>query len=124
MDYTPEMRRKFRNAPRAAKDLLAEIMIDGILSSDIPEESKIEVRLMKICKEIEDEVHNIMTDFATPLPSHETEGKEVQQKAFPARQACLEYLQLVKGGLDAFRQQVPAPHIPEKYKRPLRDDDL
>lgn len=122
MDYTPEMRRKFREAPRAVKDILAEMIMDGIISSDYPEESKIEVRLMKICKEIEDEVNNLMTDFATPLPSHDPEGKEVQRKAFPARQACLEYLQLVKGGLDTFRQQVPAPEIPEKFKKPLRDD--
>ena len=120
MEFTSEMRNHISKAPKEVQSLLADIMIDAILGSDYPEEAKIEVRLVKISKEIEDTVHEILEDFATPLPPYEEEGKEAQMRAFPARKQCLEYLELVKQGLDTFRQQVPAPDIPEKYKDDIR----
>ena len=114
-DYEPLLTGRFANAPREVKDFIAEFMIASILRSDIPEESKIEVKLLKICKELEHSIHKVMEDFGCPIPSTE-EGKEVQRKAFPARQACLEYLQLMKEGLETFLDQVPAPDIPPEYK--------
>lgn len=121
MNFTPELRKALDNAPKSAKDILAEILIESILSdSSIPEDVKIEVRLTKICREIGDAVHRIVEDYATPLPSFDPEGAEVRKKALPARQACLEYLQLMKGGLENFRQQVPAPDIPERFKEAVR----
>ena len=114
-DFNPMMISRMKNAPKEVTDMVADIMIESILSSSIPEESKIEVRIMKICRDIEATVNKAMNDFALPIPPTE-EGKEVQRKAFPARQAFLEYLQLMKGGLDTFLQQVPAPDIPPEYK--------
>lgn len=114
-DFNPMRISRMKNAPREVTDMVADIMIESILSSSIPEEVKIEVRIMKICRDIEATVHKAMNDFACPIPPTE-EGKEVQRKAFPARQAFLEYLQLMKGGLETFLQQVPAPDIPPEYK--------
>lgn len=114
-DFNPMLLGRMKNAPKEVTDMVADIMIESILSSSIPEETKIEVRIMQICRDIEATVHKAMNDFACPIPPTE-EGKEVQRKAFPARQAFLEYLQLMKGGLDSFLEQVPAPDIPPKYK--------
>lgn len=114
-DFNPMLIGRMKNAPKEVTDMVADIMIESILSSSIPEESKIEVRIMKICRDIEATVHKAMNDFACPIPPTE-EGKEVQRKALPARQAFLEYLQLMKGGLDTFLQQVPAPDIPPEYR--------
>ena len=114
-NFNPMLLGRMKNAPKEVTDMVADIMIESILSSSIPEEVKIEVRIMQICRDIEATVHKAMNDFACPIPPTE-EGKEVQRKAFPARQAFLEYLQLMKGGLDTFLEQVPAPDIPSKYK--------
>ena len=96
-DFNPMLIGRMKNAPKEVADMVADIMIESILSSSIPEEVKIEVRIMQICRDIEATVHKAMNDFACPIPPTE-EGKEVQRKAFPARQAFLEYLQLMKGG--------------------------
>lgn len=114
-NFNPMLIGRMKNAPKEVTDMVADIMIESILSSSIPEESKIEVRIMQICRDIEATVHEAMNNFACPIPPTE-EGKEVQRKAFPARQAFLEYLQLMKGGLDTFLQQVPAPDIPPEYR--------
>lgn len=123
-NFNPMLIGRMKNAPKEVTDMVADIMIESILSSSIiPEESKIEVRIMQICRDIEAAVHKAMDDFACPIPPTE-EGKEVQRKAFPARQAFLEYLQLMKGGLDTFLSQVPAPDIPPEYRdieRRLKD---
>ena len=114
-DFNPMLIGRMKNAPKEVTDMVADIMIESILSSSIPEEIKIEVRIMQICRDIEATVHKAMNDFACPIPLTK-EGKEVQRKAFPARQAFLEYLQLMKGGLETFLDQVPAPDIPPEYK--------
>lgn len=114
-NFNPMLIGRMKNAPKEVTDMVADIMIESILSSSIPEESKIEVRIMQICRDIEATVHEAVNNFACPIPLTE-EGKEVQRKAFPARQAFLEYLQLMKGGLDTFLQQVPAPDIPPEYR--------
>lgn len=111
----------FEKAPREVKDLLADMMVASILESDFPEESKIELRITKVCQEIHKKVDAIMCDYANPMPFHEPEGKEAAINAYPTRKSCLEYLELVKGGLDTFRQEVPAPYIPEKYRKQLEE---
>lgn len=117
MDYTPDFRKKYENAPPAVRNMLVDILTDSILSSDnIPEEIKIEVRIMAICREVEATVHKAMDDFACPLPSFDPEGSEVQRRVFPARQQFLEYMQLVQGGLNAFLQQCPPPDIPARFR--------
>ena len=124
MDISSEMKRHLQNAPLPVKNLLADLMVESILAADgIPEESKIEVRIMKVCHEIQETVNKAMNDYGCPLPQSDPEGSEAMRNAYPVRREFLEYMQLMKNGLDTFLQQCPPPEIPQKFKdRVARSD--
>lgn len=104
-------------ASRESKDLLASILADVILSIDIPEESKIEVRIMKAANDLESTLHKAGIGFSEPIPPTE-EGERLQKQLYPARKEFLEYLQLAKAGLDSFLAATPIPEIPPELLSP------
>lgn len=109
---TPDISKKLQEAPQELKKLLADILTESILSSNIPEESKIEVRIMSAYSEL-DELLSITTRaFGCPIPPAD---QELAKRIYPARQAFLEYLQLTKAGLKNFLVNVPVPEIPPEY---------
>lgn len=108
---TPEMSKKLQDAPRELKKLLADILTESILSSNIPEENKIEVRIMRGYEELDELLSRTVRVFGCPIPP---EDQELAKRIYPARQAFLEYLKLMKGGLENFLVNVPAPDIPPR----------
>ena len=117
---TPDMAKRLHEAPEGAKKLLVDILTDAILNSDIPEESKIEVRIMQTFSELDELLMKTSRLFGCPTPSTE-EGRNIAKKIYPARQAFLEYLQLTKAGLENFLLNVPVPDIPPEYIRRAED---
>lgn len=100
-------------AGKETKNLLAEILADAILASSIPEESKIEVRIMLAHKELDDRLGKAAGRFSTPIPPTEA-GEKYQKEVYPTRKEFLEYLQLMKVGLDSFLAANPIPEIPPR----------
>ena len=111
-EYEPILTGRLKNAPWEVKNMVADIMIDAILADDrIPKESKIEVQIMKAYKDIETLLDVTYKGYACPIPPTE-EGKEVQARIYPARKEFLEYLLLMKAGLESFLAANPIPDIP------------
>ena len=111
---TPDMAKRLHEAPQELKNLLVDILSETILSSNIPEESKIEVRIMNTYGKLDDLLSRTTRAFGCPIPATE-EGKALAKRIYPARQAFLEYLQLTKAGLENFLVNVPVPDIPPEY---------
>lgn len=109
---TPDVSKKLQEAPLELKKLLADILTESILSSNIPEESKIEVRIMSAYSELGELLSRTARVFGYPIPPA---GQELAKQIYPARQAFLEYLQLTKAGLENFLANVPVPDIPPEY---------
>ena len=103
------------NAGKETKELLADILANVILSSSIPEESKIEVRIMLAYRELDDLLSKTSNGFAAPIPPTEA-GEKFQEEAYPTRKEFLEYLQLMKVGLDSFLAANPVPEIPPEVR--------
>lgn len=108
----PNMMNRLHEAPFEAKKLLADLLTEAILGSNIPEESKIEVRIMQAYGELDELVSKTSKTFACPIPPSD---EALRDKIYPARQAFLEYLKLMKGGLENFLVNVPVPEIPPEY---------
>lgn len=111
-NMTPDMAKQLNDAPVAAKKLLASILTEAILSSDIPEEHKIEWRIMTARAELGELVSETTRRFAIPIPPKD---EETAKRIYPARRAFLEYLGLMKEGLENFLRNVPVPDIPPEY---------
>lgn len=107
-----DMSKKLQEAPQELKKLLADILTESILNSNIPEQSKIEVRIMKAFGELDELLTKTAKHFGCPIPCVE---EELCNRVYPARQAFLEYLQLTKAGLEDFLANVPLPDIPPMY---------
>ena len=120
-EYEPILNGRLKNAPREVKDAVADIMIDAILSSEgIPEESKIEVRIMRAYKDVEALLDEIFKGYSRPIPPTE-EGKKVQAQIYPARKEFLDYLLLMKVGLESFVAANPIPDIPPQFRRAVQE---
>ena len=120
-EYEPILTGRLKNAPREVKDIVADIMIDAILTSDaIPKESKIEVQIMRAYKDIEALLDETFNGYSCPI-APTAEGKEVQARIYPARKEFLEYLLLMKAGLESFLAANPIPDIPPKFRRAVQE---
>lgn len=120
-EYEPILNGRLKNAPKEVKDAVADIMIDAILSSEsIPKESKIEVRIMKAYKDLEALLEETFKGYSCPIPQTE-EGKKVQAQIYPARKEFLDYLLLMKAGLESFVAANPIPDIPPKFRRAVQE---
>lgn len=115
-EHEPILTGRMKNAPKVVRDYVADMMIDAILSTNIPKESKIEVQIMKAYRDVRDVLEDAFRGYSCPIPQTE-EGKEVQERIYPARKEFLEYLQLMKAGLDSFLVANPIPDIPPKFRR-------
>ena len=114
-NFNPETEKHFDNASLDAKMLLAEMLCGMILNSDnIPEESKIEVRIMEAYRKFDIRLTEVFKGFSCPIPTHTEAGREVQERAYPARQAFLEWLQLTAAGLESLLAVHPVPDIPPR----------
>ena len=115
--FNPETEKHFDNASLDAKMLLAEMLCGMILNSDnIPEESKIEVRIMESYRKFDILLTEVFKGFSCPISSTDV-GKEVQKRVYPARQAFLEWLQLTAAGLESLLEVHPVPDIPPEFRR-------
>lgn len=115
-EYEPIFTRRMKNAPIESLNIVADIMMDAILKSDLPKEAKIEVEIMRAFKDMVDALHAASIGFDCHIPPTE-EGKAVQARIYPARKEFLEYLQLMKTGLDSFLAANPVPDIPPEFRR-------
>lgn len=107
----------FNPTPEMLKKPLSDILTELILSSNIPEESKIEVRIMSAYREMDELLSRTARAFGCPIPSAD---QELAKQIYPARQAFLEYLQLTKAGLENFLTNVPVPDIPPRVPQACR----
>ena len=115
--FTPNTEEKFNKTSFDAKMLLADMLTDLIIQSEtVPEESKIEVRIMSAYRKFDTRLTEVFQGFACPVPSTE-EGKEVQKRAFPARKAFLEWLELTAAGLESLLTAYPIPDIPPRVPK-------
>jgi len=117
---TPNFDSRLTGASKEAKELLSELLIDAILNSSIPEEYKIEVRIVQAYRELDTALEQAFLGFVCPIPPTE-EGEEIIKRIYPARQAFLEYLKLMKGGLENFLVNVPVPDIPPRVSRSCQE---
>lgn len=116
IDFNPNTEERYNKASLESKMLLADMLTEMILRSpSVPEESKIEVRIMDTYRKFDTRLAEVFQGFATPIPSTGG-GKEVQQRVYPARQAFLEWLQLTAAGLDSFLAATPIPDIPPEMR--------
>lgn len=102
-------------ASKEVKDLLGKILAESILSSSLPEEHKIEIRIMTAFRDFQEVMNNAYEGFANPIPPTE-EGEAFAKEIYPSRQEFLEYLQLMKAGLDSFLAANPIPEIPPEVR--------
>lgn len=120
-EYEPILNGRLKNAPKEVKDAVADIMIDAILSSEsIPKESKIEARIMKAYKDLKALLEETFEGYSCPIPPTE-EGKKVQAQIYPARKEFLDYLLLMKAGLESFVAANSIPDIPPKFRRAVQE---
>lgn len=113
----PSAEERYNKASLESKILLADMLTEMILKSPtIPEESKIEARIMDVYRKFDTRLTEVFQGFATPIPSAGG-GKEVQQRVYPARQAFLEWLQLTAAGLESLLAVHPIPDIPPEYRK-------
>ena len=111
-NITPNFEKSLNEASTETKKLLASLLTEAILGSSIPEEHKIECRIMMAFEELDELMSKTARRFAIPIPPSE---EELVKRIYPARQAFLEYLGLVKEGLENFLLNVPVPDIPPEY---------
>lgn len=115
--FTPNTEDRFNNASLDAKMLLADMLAGMILNSEsIPEESKIEVRIMDAYRKFDTRLTEVFKGYSCPIPGTEA-GKEVQKRVYPARQAFLEWLQLTAAGLESLLAVHPVPDIPPEFRK-------
>lgn len=115
-DPISDLEKRYNNASMDAKLLLADLITEAALRSNLPEHKKFEVRIMSAHKNLDVLLCEVSRKFSVPIPNTD-EGHELMKKIYPARQAYFEYLQLMKVGLENFLKEVPAPEIPQEYVR-------
>ena len=112
--FNPETEKRFDNSSVEAKMLLADMLTSMILKNEnVPEESKIEVRIMDAYRKFDMRLTEVFVGFSTPIPSSDA-GRKVQKRVYPARQAFLEWLQLTAAGLESLLECHPVPDIPPR----------
>lgn len=106
-----------KNADPKVKELLANLLMEGILGDDnISEERKIEVRIAKEAGELHERLNSAVNQYATPLPTYLEEIKALSGELYPLRRKFLEVLQLMRNELDSFTQEFPAPPMPDSVR--------
>lgn len=90
-------------AASAAIDLIGKMM----LQSNLPEQKKIELRIMLETKKLTDKITESFLAFAQPTTDDKTEA------LYPVRKEVYEYLQYVNVGIDSFLAEHPAPAKPQ-----------
>ena len=80
--------------------MFLEMLLDAGISSGMPEERKITLRIMQAVHTVEETVRGFMVHFSDPTILPDT------PETFKARQDALEYITLVGVGLDQYMQQV------------------
>lgn len=91
---TPNFDKEDPKTRMAVVELLEDLMINA---PDVPEHQKISVRLGRAYKTFDRQLQKALAHFMEPKPDM-TESEQL----FPERQEFLEYLQLLKAGLDNF----------------------
>ena len=87
-----------RKAPLDAKRLLADLLMEQLLSDDsIPEIFKIVPMLAKACADFEEVFQKNFLAMCT-----NASDEEQAQQLYPLRKEALEYVQLMKAGLESF----------------------
>ena len=114
-DSTKESALKhLRNASPEVKNIVTTLLTDAILEGNLPEEHKIEVRILKAHRELRDLLNDSFDNFAQPIPPTEV-GNALCKDLYPLRKEFLEYLQAAKVGLESFLRSHPAPVITEEF---------
>ena len=80
--------------------MFIDMLLDCSLESDMPEEHKIGLRIMKAVHKLEENVRSFMILFADPTKLPDT------PETFEMRKEALDYITLVGVGLDQYLQQV------------------
>ena len=95
-----EKMREKQEAKHEAHKMFIDMLLDCSLESDMPEEHKIGLRIMKAVHKLEENVRSFMILFADPTKLPDT------PETFEMRKEALDYITLVGVGLDQYLQQV------------------
>ena len=116
--FTPEFKnqlsKKLDSASPEAKNLFFDLLTESLLAGGLPEEHKVEVRIMKATSKLRDLLDKCHHRFANPIPPTE-EGNKLIQEVYPARKAYLEWLQLTTAALERHLEENPMPQISEQW---------
>lgn len=124
--FTPESRKdlagKLESMPKDARSFVIDLLTDHLLSGPLPEEIKIDVRIMKAHRELDALLTDALNGFATPIPPTE-EGKKLNQSLFESRKQFLEWLELTRVGLESFLAATPIPKIDPEFLK-VQEENL
>lgn len=95
-----EQARMKAEAESAVLDMIGGMMLE----SDLPENRKIELRVLLETKKLTDKIKKAFLAFAEPV-----NDDQKAEALFPVRKEVYEYLQLVSAGFDTFLETHPAP---------------
>lgn len=95
-----EQDRMKAEAESAVLDMIGGMMLE----SDLPENRKIELRVLFETKKLTDKIMKAFLAFAKPV-----NDDQKAEALFPVRKEVYEYLQLVSAGIDTFLETHPAP---------------
>lgn len=116
--FTPEFKnqlsKKLDSASPEAKNFFIDLLTESLLAGGLPEEHKVEVRIMKATSELRDLLDKCYHRFANSIPPTE-EGNKLIREVYPARKAYLEWLQLTKAALERHLEENPMPQISEQW---------
>lgn len=116
--FTPEfhnqLSKKIDSASPETRNFIIDMLTEGLLAESLPEEHKVEVRIMKATSELRDLLDKCQHRFANPIPPTE-EGNKLIQEVYPARKAFLEWLQLTKAALERHLEETSMPQISEQW---------
>lgn len=95
-----EKMREKQEAKHEAHKMFIDMLLDCSLESDMPEEHKIGLRIMKSVHKLEENVRSFMILFADPAKLPDT------PETFEMRKEALDYITLVGVGLDQYMKQI------------------
>lgn len=87
-----------------AKEAAMDMLMDLLISAPMPEEKKAELLLLREIKKTTNCITDAMGAYIGP-----SESLEDAQKSYPVRKEAIEYLSLVRAGVQSFIDTHPLP---------------
>lgn len=113
-EFKNQLSKKLDGASPEAKNFFIDLLTESLLAGSMPEEHKVDVRILKTTSELRQLLDKSVSRFGNPIPPTE-EGNKLIQEVYPARKAFLEWLQLTKAALERHLEETSMPQISEQW---------